>query len=699
VSLSEILGSALSGLTAAQAGLRAVSTNVANATTPGYARQRVSLTPQVLGGRSVGVVVGEPQRVADRFLETTVYRRSGDVGRAEAEATYLDRLQTLMGEPGSSAGLPARLNAISSSAIDMASLKASPQSVAVFTGRVQDALDSLKQLDSDVQNIRSEVGAEIGSSVERINSLLVRIYDLNDSIATVTGLGKGTSGAADQRLQAVDELSSLVKVTVRDQVDGRVTIETASGAALLDGRLRQLSYPAAGASAGQTIYPPIDIRFADKLGQPGASTGEVIDTSAVGGRLGGLIDLRDRALPAFSSKVGTLFTGMAEALNAVSNARSAVPPPQSLVGHTTALDAGDRLGFTGSAVFAVVQADGTLTARTQVDFTALGAGATVTDAVNAINAGLGASATATFANGKLTITAASAGAGIAVAQDPAAPSDRAGVGFSQFFGLNDLIEGGTGVLAPTGFNASDPTGFTAGQTTQLVLRDVTGRRLAEQTLTATAGATFGNLITDLNSGPLSAYGSFALDNRGRVAFTPLPSVLGSTVSIVADSTDRLGTGRTFSEISGLGGGTRSLATANVRDIILNDPAQLALAKFDTTAAIGSKALGKGDFSGALDFGDQMSKAIDLGANGTLSMETFASRILGGAGTDASRANDRLADMTARRDDAVNRRDNFSGVNIDEELSLMVVLQNSYAASARVVSTANAMYDTLLGMVG
>ncbi len=31
-------------------------------------------------------------------------------------------------------------------------------------------------------------------------------------------------------------------------------------------------------------------------------------------------------------------------------------------------------------------------------------------------------------------------------------------------------------------------------------------------------------------------------------------------------------------------------------------------------------------------------------------------------------------------------------------SQMVVLQNSYSAAARVISTANDMYDTLLGMI-
>jgi flagellar hook-associated protein 1 FlgK len=66
--------------------------------------------------------------------------------------------------------------------------------------------------------------------------------------------------------------------------------------------------------------------------------------------------------------------------------------------------------------------------------------------------------------------------------------------------------------------------------------------------------------------------------------------------------------------------------------------------------------------------------------------------------DAAQAKDQLQDATARRDDAVNRRDSFSGVNIDEELSQLVVLQNSYSAAARVMSTATEMYDTLLAMV-
>ena len=39
----------------------------------------------------------------------------------------------------------------------------------------------------------------------------------------------------------------------------------------------------------------------------------------------------------------------------------------------------------------------------------------------------------------------------------------------------------------------------------------------------------------------------------------------------------------------------------------------------------------------------------------------------------------------------------SGVNIDEELSNMVVFQNAYQASARIVQTANEMFDILLNL--
>lgn len=699
MALNDILGSALSGLGAAQAGLRTVSNNIANVGTPGYARERVAITTSVSGGKVNGVLVGETSRVADRFLETTVYKRSGDVGEADVTSSYLGRLQALLGAPGASSGLPARLDQIRSSAIAMTADPSSTQAVSGFTADVEDAIDSLQQLSGDVTALRGDVESEVGQDVERINALLVRVHDLNNSVARLDALGRSSAGPSDQRNAALEELGGLMKVTVRDQQDGRVTVETSSGVPLLDRRLRQLSYQSAGSGVSQPDYPSIEIRFTEPNGEMGPATGDRIDSAAVGGRLGGLLDLRDRTLPAFSEKLGVLFGGLAETLNAVSNAGTTVPAPAVLTGNKTALIGSDRHGFIGAATFAVTTADGTLVEKASVNFDALGADASLDDAVALINTSLNGAGTATFADGVLSIQAAAPGNGIVIAQDASAPSARGGVGFSQFFGLNDLVRSEASTLAPSGFVAADPTGFGAGETTELVLRDASGRAVNRYTLTAVVGDTFGDVVTRLNDSPLGAFGDFTLSSKGRIQFQPSPSVSGATLTIPSDSTNRYGSGRGFSAIAGLTGAESGLPTAAVRQEVLGDATKLPLARLQDGSVVGKKALGAVDNRGASAFVDALAGPVDLGKDGRMPLDRFSSLLLGDAGAKASRAEEALADASARRDDAVNRRDSYAGVNIDEELANMVVLQNSYSAAARVISTATEMYDTLIAMMG
>ncbi|SFK43768.1 flagellar hook-associated protein 1 FlgK [Sphingomonas sp. NFR04] len=700
MALNDILGTAASGLAAAQAGLKAVSNNIANVGVTGYARERVNLTTSVMSGNVTGVSVGEFERVADRFLEATVYRRAGDYGKAEVTSGYLDRLQSLLGEPGAKSGLPARLDAINASAIAMTGSQSSAQTSAVFIGNVSDAISSMQQITKDVEGLRSDVESEVGYSVDKINTLLQRIYDLNGTVSQATGLGRNASGAADQRMSAIEELSGMLSVNVRDQPDGRVIIETTSGQMLLDSRLRQLDYPNKDSGVGnaQATYPDISIRFSDKNGNQGALTGEKLDSAAVGGKLGGLLDLRDRTLPSFSEQLGVTFSGLSEALNAVSNEGTTVPPPASLNGRQSGLVGTDRLGFSGKATFSVASSTGTMVAKTEIDFDALGPGATVNDMVNAINAGLGGAATASFTNGVLSFTAAGAGNGVAISQSATSPSSRAGIGVSQYFGMNDLIQSDSSTLVPTGFNASDPHGFTTGQSAQVILRDSSGLALTSYTLQPTTGGTMGDVITELNGSGLGKFGSFSLDSRGRVRFDPASGLSGASLQIATDSTDRFGSGRTFSSLSGLSGINSGLDVAQVRTDIANTPSKLPLARVDTSVAVGSKAIGAGDTRGATAFADKLATALDLGKDGVVTVGRFSTALLGRAGLEASQAQSRFDDADARKSDAVNRRDSYSGVNIDEELSQMVVLQNSYSAAARVMSTATQMYDTLLQMV-
>ncbi len=699
MSLNQILSSAISGLSASQAGMQTVSNNIANVNTTGYARQKVSLATSVSGGQVTGVVVGEPSRVADKFLENAVYQRAGTSGRADVVNTYMDRLQSLLGSTTSTSSLTARLNAISSAVSEISGLNGSAQSIALFTGNIDDTLDTLNGLTKDVSSLQADVETDVGSTVDRANVLLQKINSLNDEVARLQGLGQSTSGVADQRMSALQELSGLMNVTVREQSDGRVFIDTASGQTLLDKRLRQLSYNS-GAGASQATYSSIDIRFAADDGTMGASTGEKIDSTSVGGKLGGLLDMRDRVLPQFNEQLGQLFSGLAETLNKVSNEGTTLPPPNTLTGQANGLTGSDRLGFTGKATFAVLGKDGTLVNKVTVDFDALGSGATVDDAIAAINAGLSPDATASIdAKGVMSITATSSSNGIAIAQDPDTPSDRAGVGFSQFFGLNNIVRSSTSALTPSGFTSTDPTGFASGQTAQIVLRDTNGKVLTQYTYTSTGSDSWGDLVSNLNSSPMAAYGSFALDDEGRVAFTANAASAGAAITIPSDSTNRSGTGLSFSALSGLTGNASGLASAQVDPAMLSDSSKVPLAQLQLDAAVGEKAVGAGDFRNATAFIDALAGNADFGKNGTKTIGNFANALLGGIGSAASQASDNYTDAAARMSDAVDRRDSYAGVNIDEELAQMVVLQNSYSAAARVMTTASEMYDTLIGMLG
>lgn len=697
MSLSQILSSAKSGLSAAQAGMQTVSNNISNVSVAGYARQTTNVSTRVVSGQVSGVVVGEPSRVADKFLESAVYSRAGTAGSSEAKADYLDRLQSLLGSTDSSSSLVSQLTSITTAVSEITGLQSSAASVSQFTGNIADTLDTLNALQDDVADLQGEAESEVIDTVDRINTLLVKINGLNSEVASLQGLGMSTSGPADERMSALEELSGLVSLNVREQDDGKVYLETEGGQVLLDNKLRQLSY-SSGSGSAQPTYQDIEIVFADADGTPGVATGQSIDSGTVGGKLAGLLDTRDRILPEFSEQLGQVFSGLANTLNAASNNGTSLPAPRTLTGQANGLIGTDRLGFTGAATFAVVTSDGTLIKSVTIDFDALGSDATVDDAVAAINAGLDPKASASFTDGVLSISASNSANGIAIAQDEDNPSDRAGSGFSQFFGLNNIVRTEGSALVDSGFVSSDEHGFASGETASLTLRSASGKTLATYTLDTSVGTTWGDLVDDLNAGDLGAYGTFSLDDSGRIAFSPSTGNAGATISIPSDSTDRYGTGLSFSALSGLTGNASGLDDAYVDADMLANASSVPLAQLQLDAGIGENAIGSGDLRNATEFVNALTGLANFGKDGSATIEGFATSLVGQIGTEASRAASTAEDASARLTDAVDRRDSYSGVNIDEELAQMVILQNSYSASARVMTTASDMYDALIAMV-
>lgn len=114
-------------------------------------------------------------------------------------------------------------------------------------------------------------------------------------------------------------------------------------------------------------------------------------------------------------------------------------------------------------------------------------------------------------------------------------------------------------------------------------------------------------------------------------------------------------------------------------------------------------------SGGASFSDLLNQRIDaletpavIGSatqiSGTVTISQFASQSIGwldGARSSASRAADEKSALATRLSENLS---NESGVNIDEEMTRLLQLERAYEASARIVSTVDRLFDTLLSSI-
>ena len=105
---------------------------------------------------------------------------------------------------------------------------------------------------------------------------------------------------------------------------------------------------------------------------------------------------------------------------------------------------------------------------------------------------------------------------------------------------------------------------------------------------------------------------------------------------------------------------------------------------------------QGDNANALMLG----KVANLGVldGGVTSTGRAYSQLVGQVGSAGALAKDELTTQTAVYNQAMGAQQSVSGVNLDEEAANLVRYQQAYQASAQVISTANSIFNALLGAV-
>ncbi len=430
MSISIARSIAYSALMTTQVQMRVTSSNIANADTDGYTRKIANQAATVLAGVGTGTTIVGISSTLDKLLLKSLMAAASELGAADTTASYTDRLQSLLGSTdGAGTSIASTIADLEAALLELAETPESESLQSVVVDTLDALAAQLRETSDGIQDLRADADDEIETKVQDVNAALRQIDELNDQIGRAAALGQSTADLEDQRNQAIESIASLMDVNYFVNSNGQMQIYTSSGLALLTGSVHELAYESAGVVNAGTAYSATPPSGFDAI----SVDGKDITSHIKSGTIGALIDLRDKVLPAAQAELDELATELADALNAVHNQGTAMPPPASLTG-TETVSATDALSATGTVRFAVTDRDGVLVSYQDLDLSSY---ATVGDLVAAIDS-IGGLSASIDAEGHVIVSADDAANGIAVNEmDSAvgAPSK----GLSDWLGLNDLV--------------------------------------------------------------------------------------------------------------------------------------------------------------------------------------------------------------------------------------------------------------------
>lgn len=709
MSLNGIASSALSGLQTAQTALSVVSNNVTNLNTPGYVRRVVNQAPLAANGQVMGVQVASIQRVANQFLRQEVLSASGGAAQYDSMAGLFSQLNGLLGAPGDSQSLATGLTNLQAALATASQAPTSSSSYTAVMNALKGVASNINNVSGTVTQLQSQIDGQVVSSIASTNNLLKQIYQLNQQIMGATASGTSSDALEDQRDTALTSLSQVMGIKVSQNSNGTINVATADGVNLVSGTYATLSYT--GGSQNGTYG---NIQIQDTNPQSGQLIGQAqaLDPHLGGGSLGGMITMRDQTLGGLAQSLGNFALNVRQAINAQANANAAFPPPSSLTGRNTGLLATDGMNFTGQTTIAVAGANGNLVSRIDVDFTAgtlsvnggasVSIGTTTGSFVTALNTALGANGSASFSGGVLSISAAG-GNGIVVQDSAASPTSRGGMGFSQFFGLNDVFQSAGPSTLATGLSGTDLSGLAAGGQIKLQLKGPDSDIARQVTVTTTAGMTVNDVVNALNTA-MGGAATFTLNSDGSISTATSALYPNYQLNVSEDTTARGATGVSFTQMFGIG--ANNLANQakdfSVTDTVANTPQRIGLAKPHITSGTvaGDNIVQGGDNSGAIAMLNVINSTRSFAAAGNLSAQTsslsdYASAFYQGVSDQSNLVTQNQITQGNRFQEASNRQASTSGVNLDEELVNLTTYQQAYSASARLLSVVDQLYQTLL----
>jgi flagellar hook-associated protein 1 FlgK len=303
----------LSALRAFQSAVAVTSNNIANANTPGYAKESVTLVsaaPQSNGALSIGAGV-QVAGIARSFSQASANQLNSSqssLGQLNTLQEYSNQIDNIVGT--TAGGLSTSLQSFYSAWSDVANSPTSTATRQALLGKAQSVANSLQTTTGQLDSLNLDINSRITSDVQQINALGSSISNLNKQIviSTAQGGGQAPNDLIDQRDQLVSSLSKLTGISTTLDTNGALNVFVGNGQPLvLQGNTTQLT-----TVPGEFDASRLEISTS-------TSSGNVISGTITSGELGGLLAARSQVIDPAKNALGQIATALSQSVNAQQN--------------------------------------------------------------------------------------------------------------------------------------------------------------------------------------------------------------------------------------------------------------------------------------------------------------------------------------------------------------------------------------------
>ncbi len=288
--------------------------NIANASTPGYSRQRVVLEPIIqrinlsAGTSGLGVKVTDVARVRDKFVDAVLRNEQEKKAAFAIQKDTLDHLQVVFAEPSDSS-IRESVDLFWASWHDLSS---DPQSSAARTQLLEagrSLTDMFRHLGSQIDSLTADIEAGIDAIVAKVNLLAERVGSLNIEISRGLARKEPVGDLMDRRDLLLDELTELTGATVSYLDEGTVKVNI-GGIPLVD---RHKVY---------RLESTVNVDGVKFNLLTGPNESDKIELDSVAGNLGGHKIARDGIVLRFRKGLNEVVKNLAQGINTIHQADS-----------------------------------------------------------------------------------------------------------------------------------------------------------------------------------------------------------------------------------------------------------------------------------------------------------------------------------------------------------------------------------------